>query len=469
VKVILDQAFDITTIFGVEMSLGTGWDVFLFGFLGTVALWIGGAFSAPVLAQWTAKKLEKVMLKLAMFQDIGPILASGLKRRGDVVKLVFIIALTLSVAALAATQGYTDEQFTIREMEFQVGGDYKVAFSSVSDHAPELEALKGVDDVMPLPTLAIEILSTSTVIHGIDAANAQFARWHSNAFKKTSPGIALDSLAKSGSIPGVYVGSEVASFISSKKGDVITIKVLRTDSRTGTSATHKLDVIVLGEFDHAPGGIGQNSLIADLSTVIKLRELTYGEGKGNSNASAYLVGALSGADAAKLSTELNRLAGVTKVFDLVHEIDNIGNQVNYGMPGLLTMMFITALIASLTIAFTFSSIIMKRRLREFAVLQTLGASRGQVYKTAVSESAVLMLVSVIWGILVGLALSFMMNGFFEMIGDFLGRGTLQRVVFIPWAQLALIALATFFGMLLAVAMSAISAARQDLSIATRVI
>jgi ABC-type lipoprotein release transport system permease subunit len=469
VKVILDQAFDITSLFGVEMTLGTGWDAFLFGFLGTVALWIGGAFSAPVLAQWIANKLEKVMLKLAVFRDIGPIIKSGLKRRGDVVKLVFIIALTLSVAALAATQGYTDERFTIRELEFQIGADYRVEFSGVSDHSPELTALKGVDDAMPLPTLAIEILSTPTVINGVDAADAQFARWHANSFKNTSPMVALDNLAQGGSIPGVYVGSEVAALISSRKGDVITIKVSRTDSRTGESATHRLDVVVLGEFDHAPGGIGENSLIADLSTIIRLRELTYGEGEGNSNASTYLVGALSGADAAKLNTDLIRLAGVTKVFDLEHEIDDIGNQVNYGMPGLLTMMFITALIASLTIAFTFSSIIMKRRLREFAVLQTLGASRGQVYKTAVSESAVLMLVSVIWGILVGLALSFMMNGFFEIIGDFLGRGTLKRVVFIPWAQLGLIALATFLGMLLAVAMSAISAARQDLSIATRVI
>ena len=142
---------------------------------------------------------------------------------------------------------------------------------------------------------------------------------------------------------------------------------------------------------------------------------------------------------------------------------------NWGIPGLLTMMFIVALIASLTISFTFSSIIMKRRLREFAVLRTLGASRGQVYKIAISENAVLMMVSVIWGIMIGLGLGYMMNGFFEIVGEILGRGILERVVFIPWLQLGFIALATFVGMLLAVALSAISAARQDLSVATRVI
>ena len=468
-KIILDQAFNITSVFGVEMSLGTGWDVFLFGVLGTGALWIGGAFSAPVLAKWIAHNIEGVMHKLTLFKDIGPIIKSGLKRRGDVVKLVFIIALTLSVASLAVIQGYTDEQFTIREMEFRVGADYRVEFSKLSDHAAQLSGVSGVVEVMPIPTIGVEILSTSTTINGIDASNAGFARWHSNSFKDITPTAALDRLAADESLPGVYVGSGVISFIGAEKGDVITLKIPWSDPVTGNAATKKLEAIVLGEFDHGPGGIGQDALLADLSTIIKLRELTSGTGNGTANATVYLVGGASGANTSKLGADLNRLAGVTKVIDLENEINNIGNQVNYGMPGLLTMMFITALIASLTIAFTFSSIIMKRRLREFAVLQTLGASRGQIYKTAISENAVLMLVSVIWGIMVGLALSFMMNGFFEIIGEFLGRGTLQRVVSMPWLQLALIALATFLGMLLAVAMSAISAARQDLSVATRVI
>jgi len=163
------------------------------------------------------------------------------------------------------------------------------------------------------------------------------------------------------------------------------------------------------------------------------------------------------------------LEGVTGVTDLEHEIENIGNLNNWGIPGLLTMMFIAALIAALTISFTFSSIIMKKRMREFAVLQTIGATRGQVYKIAISENAVLMMVSVVWGIGIGLGLSYLMNGFFEFIGQMLERGVLERLVFVPWLQLGWIALASFIGMLLAVALSAISAARQDLSVSTRVI
>ena len=655
-KTILDRVFDITRIFGIELSLGTGWDIFLFGFLGTIALWIGGAFSAPVIAKWFALKLEKVMLKIKMFKDIGPIIKSGLKRRGDVAKLVFIIALTLSIASLAVIQGYSDEKFTIRELEYQIGADYQVRFSNGSDHTAQVLAVSGVDEVMSLPSMTVEILSSSALIYGIDAGNASFARWHFDSFKGKTPSGALGKLARDDSYPGVYVGSDIASDVRAERGDIITLKVTRTDPVTGNDTTEKLDVRVLGEFDHAPRSISGETLLADHSTILKIRslmnvhniniqgtatvrdgtvasimtdhspdtgikeqlfafnisvidtiavdsvEINWTHGNENDNTSLfpmdgywlgwielddsignltyttyirdlsnntnvssmqtarigdlwdtghvidlsrntgtmggafefnislgvridvhsvranwghgskngeiiltpvngfyigcinldndtgplaytigivdppadigstiYLVEASSDASRSQLTTDLNKLEGVTNVIDLEHELDNIGNEMNWGIPGLLTMMFIVALIASLTISFTFSSIIMKRRLREFAVLRTLGASRGQVYKIAISENAVLMMVSVIWGIMIGLGLSYMMNGFFEIVGEILGRGTLERVVFIPWLQLGLIALATFLGMLLAVALSAISAASQDLSVATRVI
>jgi len=655
-KTILDQVFDRTSIFGINLSMGAGWDIFLFGFLGTIALWIGGAFSAPVLAKWIALKLETITLKIKMFKDIGPIIKSGLKRRGDVVKLVFIISLTLSIASLAVIQGYSDEKFTIRELEYQIGADYQVRFSNGSDHAAQVLAVSGVDKIMSLPSLTVEILSSSTVIYGIDAENASFALWHFDSFEDESSSGALRKLARDDSYPGVYVGSSIANNVGAEKGDIITLKVRRTDAVTGNDTTEKLEVRVLGEFDHAPGGISGDALLADHSTILKIRslmndhnikirrtaavadgtipsimtdnspdtgvrgglfafnisvsdtidvdsvEINWTHGNENENTSLfpmgdhwvgwielddsirnltytiyirdesnntnissmqmarigdfwnpghvidfsrntatmggtfqfnislggridvdsvranwdhggknggiilthtngfyvgsinlyndprpltytisvvappadlgstnYLVDISSGASRGQLTTGLNKMEGVTNVIDLEHELDNIGNEMNWGIPGLLTMMFIVALIASLTISFTFSSIIMKRRLREFAVLQTLGASRGQVYKIAISENAVLMMVSVIWGIMIGLGLSFMMNGFLEIVGELLGRGGLERVVFIPWLQLIFIALATFVGMVLAVALSAISAARQDLSVATRVI
>ncbi len=672
-KVILDRAFDIDEIAGYKLSLGSGWDTFLFVFLGTIALWVGGAFSAPVIAKWAALKLEKVMLKVKTFRDIGPIIKSGLKRRGEVAKLVFIIALTLSIASLSVIQGYSDERFSVRELEYQIGADFQLTFSNSTDHTGQLLEVDGVDRAMPLPSVTVEIYSASVTLYGIDAENAGFAKWHENSFKGESAESALDRLARDDSLPGIYLGRSFASDIGARSGDKLTIKAARLDPVTGNITTERLEAAVLGRFDHVPGAIGKEAVIADHSLVLSIRQLmrdhdlsvpgevqvmqanidpgrvftdhslnsamagmpfvfnitadpssgitsvrvnwSHGEEGGNislfpaqegwmgwtepgmstsdltyriyltdyynnTNSSGlqrvdvgniwapnhildlsppaaeagsaynfnvslgeslrygivkavwshgnkngevilndgsvggsgvsgseggggsgfytgsitlddstlplrynitidnpeadigstkYLVGASKGRSISKTGDRLEVVEGVTNVADLQKEINDIGNKNNWGIPGLLTMMFIASLIAALTISFTFSSIIMKKRQREFAVLQTIGASRGQVYKIAISENSVLMMISVILGITIGIGLSYLMNGFFNIIGELLGRGVLDRLVFIPWLQLILIGAATFIGMLLAVALSAISAARQDLSVSTRVI
>ncbi len=654
-KTILDKGFGIDSIYGFELSISSGWDFFLFGFLGTIALWIGGAFSAPVIAKWAALKLEKVMLRISTFRDIGPIVKSGLKRRGDVAKLVFIIALTLSIASLAAIQGYSDEKFSIRELEYQIGADIQVTFSNDTDHSSEILSVTGVREAMSLPSVTVEVLSSSFTVYGIDAENASFARWHDNSFKDESPSSALEKMSRADDTPGVYLGSDVSSDIGAGEGSIITLKVPRTDPVSGNRTHERMDVRVLGKLDHAPGGIDEEAVLADHSTIRRIRELmnrhdvnipgevnvtrgdgdiitdhsldagmayhpfvlnvsvddavmplsvtvnwTHGTETDNTSlfpvggnwmgwielgastgdltyviytrdihnntiasqlrrvrigdifapnhiidlsrkivtaggtyhfnislgeslrygpvrvswihgersgeialarhasfytgsidlfddtssliyritiddspadmgSTRYLVGISSEATGARVSDELKLMTGVTEVTVLKHELDNIGNQNHWGIPGLLTMMFIASLIASLTISFTFSSIIMKKRQREFAVLQTIGASRAQVYKIAIGENSVLMLISVIFGITIGIGLSYMMNGFFEVVGELLGRGMLERLVFIPWPQLLLMALAAFIGMLLAVALSSRRAARQDLSISTRVI
>ena len=212
------------------------------------------------------------------------------------------------------------------------------------------------------------------------------------------------------------------------------------------------------------GSIILDNIISDLTYTVHIIDPP-----PDLNATTYLLDKEKGADPMVIDRGFDRLFGISSVSDLDQSIDDIGNQMNFGIPGLLTMMFITAIIASFTSAFAFSSIIIKRRLREFAVLQTIGASRWQVYKIAIGENALLMFISVVLGMAVGLCLSYQMNGFFEIMGELLSRGSLTRVVFIPWAILVVIGVAIFLGMLLAVAVSAISAARQDLAVSTRVI
>ena len=253
IKTILDQGFGINSIGGQDLSLGMCWDTICFGFVGTIAMWVGGAFSAPVIAKLVAQKLEKLMLKLNFFKDIGPIIKSGLARRGDVARLIFIIALTLSVATLAVTQGHSDERFSIRELEYRIGADFHVAFTNESDHTTQLMSLDGVDRAMSLPSITVEILNVATTIVGIDAENASFAKWHYDSFADVSPSEALDKLSSDRQLPGIYLGSGIAGNIGAAEGEIVTLKFTGVNPSTGEPTKERLDVKVLGEFDHAPG------------------------------------------------------------------------------------------------------------------------------------------------------------------------------------------------------------------------
>jgi putative ABC transport system permease protein len=189
------------------------------------------------------------------------------------------------------------------------------------------------------------------------------------------------------------------------------------------------------------------------------------------NATLYLLDRENDMDPASVRKSLDRIEYISTYRDLAQEKDDIVDQINFGIPGLLTMMFVASIIAVFTSAFAFSSIIIKRRMREFAVLQTVGASRWQVYKISIGENALVMFISVIMGLLVGIGLSYLMNPFFEGLGTILdiGSKSLTRLVFFPWPIILGISGAIFLGMLAAVAVSAVSAARQDLAVSTRVV
>jgi hypothetical protein len=200
-------------------------------------------------------------------------------------------------------------------------------------------------------------------------------------------------------------------------------------------------------------------------------ELTVIDPENDLNATLFLLDMENGASRSEVRKGLDRNINISDYRDLAQEKDDIVDQINFGIPGLLTMMFVASLIAVFTSAFAFSSIIIKRRMREFAVLQTVGATRWQVYKIAVGENALVMFISVVLGLLVGIGLSYLMNGFFELLGQILqiGSRNLERLVFFPWPVILGISGAIFLGMLGAVAFSAVSAARQDLAVSTRVV
>ena len=658
IKVILDKVFDFNEIMGVRLGFGEGWDTFVFVFLGTIALWVGGALSGPRISQFVSLRTEKLFLRLFFLKDVALVIKSGLRRRGDTAKLVLIIVLTLSVATLAAVQGLTDQRNSERSLEYQIGADFRVSMANKGDFSKQLENISGIEEAMAIPSEIVKVYSSDTFIYGIDAENASYFKWHEDSFREITANEAIKKLDQRADENAVFLGKDIAEDTGLKKGDVFDLTIPRSNPINRSDSEVPMNAVVVGVYDHFPGQIGRSSIVCDHSTLLKIRSLKndkditidgtvkvvqitgeelfidhspdqglwgypfifnisvsddieiervfsnwthtdlgenltlfevdgnymgmahlnssyrpmnytihildkYGninsserismevydnfypnhvldlspvngyegmnytfrfsigpnipirdlylewdQGSRNGNvtpiledgfyiskisldttgkdlgykltvidpendlnATLYLLDMKNGASRSEVRKGLDRNINISDYRDLAQEKEDIVDQINFGIPGLLTMMFVASLIAVFTSAFAFSSIIIKRRMREFAVLQTVGASRWQVYKIAVGENALIMFISVAMGLLVGIGLSYLMNGFFELLGQILqiGSQNLERLVFFPWPIILGISAAIFIGMLGAVAFSAVSAARQDLAVSTRVV
>ena len=135
---------------------------------------------------------------------------------------------------------------------------------------------------------------------------------------------------------------------------------------------------------------------------------------------------------------------------------------------------IVSLIASTLATFIFMSILMEQRKKEFAIMRSYGASKGQVYKVVFSESIIFLLTSVFWGLVIGIGLSMLFNGFFEFIEIFItpfsvmasGSGLERILIFDPQSLFLTIGL-SFVSMLLATYLSVRSTLKASVSTVVR--
>jgi ABC-type antimicrobial peptide transport system permease subunit len=126
-----------------------------------------------------------------------------------------------------------------------------------------------------------------------------------------------------------------------------------------------------------------------------------------------------------------------------HENNERNGGLVFGTPGLLSMMFVVAALASVSSAFVFLSLVLSQRKKELAILQAIGASPNQVVRLVLFEIMSILLVSMVLGVTLGLAVSESFNGFFSVFGFifqlFLGQSApIDRDLIWPWFELVLV-------------------------------
>ncbi|MHA2276256.1 MAG: FtsX-like permease family protein, partial [Candidatus Kariarchaeaceae archaeon] len=400
---ILEQQFD------VDFKLSFLAQVVVNG-LGPFFFWIGGALVGARIVKWVPLKLERIFLSFSFFKDIKRILRSGLRRRGETDRLAIVIVLTLSIATLAAAQGITDEQHSLRTIEWEVGSDFQVNYAFAQNYAPEILGLSINNEKVVQSVLAIgvgptvNILNDAYTIVGIDGSNEyenliagrSTGIWHSDSFDNLSPSSAL-KLMKDNPL-GIFVSSGTLDQTISEVNEEVELTVAAQNLLTGNETSHDLTVKILGTFDHLPGELGGDTLIASPLVINKLRSLSFDLPVSTldgtpMNATKYLFKTKMGDSISNKEINLIREQLRQNIFyasdrSLKAETDDfLTGGGAFGIPGLLSLNFIVSVTAALISTFAFTAILMERRKGEFAVLRAIGAKQRQIYKIAVGENA----------------------------------------------------------------------------------
>jgi len=277
IKVILDKVFDITEIdiwkISIPLGFGEGWDTFIFVFLGTISLWVGGALAGPRISQWIALKAERIFLRLFFLKDVALIIKSGLRRRGDTAKLVLIIVLTLSVATLASVQGLTDQMNTERNLEYKIGADFKVNMINKGDFSAQLENITGIREAMAVPSDLVQVYGSYPTLYGINAENASYFEWHENSFEGMTASEALKKLDERADENAVFFGKDLARDTGIKKGETFELTIPKSNPVSGEEESVIIQAVLVAVYDHFPGELGRSSMVCDHSTFLRIRSL----------------------------------------------------------------------------------------------------------------------------------------------------------------------------------------------------
>jgi len=140
----------------------------------------------------------------------------------------------------------------------------------------------------------------------------------------------------------------------------------------------------------------------------------------------------------------------------------------FGTPGLLSLQFVVASLASIASAFVFLSLVLSQRRKDLAILQAIGASPNQVIRLTLFEILSIVLVSMVLGVILGIGISQAFNGFFSIFGFifqiFGGSSTpIERDLVWPWYELFLVNGAVMIVVILALYFTTKRALNADLA------
>ncbi|MDP7341706.1 MAG: FtsX-like permease family protein, partial [Candidatus Thalassarchaeum sp.] len=462
--------------------------------LGPFFLWIGGAL---VLGRIGAAG-PKILTMLLSWSPAVSDIRRGLRGSGSsesVNRLAVIMLLTLSIVTLAAVQGYTGTIVDERTTSAQTGADMQVQFDSAvteeqaraevmlaiqragDSDISDIDSMTSVADIFTNPKGQNSLIRTWVLFDGHDDTLI----WDAQAI----PGDDIDSVVSAWSGGGFTAGESARGvFQDLETGGEQTIEYTEYDFQMSPN----FEMIVLTTVTESTvtyqGGHrwvpGLSSSEAEQAIVIG--ESSYRQLVGNSTADSYTSTRWffelcdqsneGCADALRaVSAEIANGNGVSAASDwsTAHRDNERNGGLIFGTPGLLSLQFIVASLASVASAFVFLSLVLTQRKRELAILQAIGASPNQVMRLVLFEILSILTVSMALGVVLGLAIAESFNGFFGVFGYifqlFLGQSApIARELVWPWLDLAIVNASVLAAVLIALFYTTRRALQADLAV-----
>ena len=433
--------------------------------LGPFFLWIGGALVLSQIGATGPQILNRLFGWSPAISDIRRGL-SGSGSSQSVSRLSLILLLTLSIVTLAAVQGHTGTLVDERTTNAQNGADLKIQFdTALTEQEARNRVMQSIElindnDISDISSMtSVGTIFTETKDTGVPLLTWVVFDGHEDTLiwdKQAIPGDDIASLADTLSNSGYTAGNLAEDSLDDPiSGSSITL-IYRSYElnefgipiETGSS---EATVSFAGRHQWVPGYSA-----AETNSVIVIGEGTYRQLVGDLTANSYRSSTwmfelcdqtkASCKDALEtLGADLKSRQGVVSASDwsTAHEQNERNGGLIFGTPGLLSMMFVVAALASISSAFVFLSLVLSQRKRELAILQAIGASPNQVVRLVLFEIMSILLVSMILGVTLGLAVAQSFNGFFGVFGFifqlFLGQSApIDRDLAWPWFEIVLV-------------------------------
>ncbi len=398
------------TFFLMELSLGT-------------AAWFFLAYNGSKLSRvGLARISEKLSFALGQKNLIS---AGYLKmRKGRIIPLMVVLALTMSTTIAFAVQSESFRVDLNREVTYAVGADLRIdTTSKFLNYSDTLATVDGVEDIFPVLSTWAGVASTDITVEALDAsAYATIGKFDESSFPNQEAQSVLGDLATTPN--GIIISEFLAGFMNKTVGDNIVLEM------SGVGATQFVSFVVVGTVYTAPGfgyasinDVPPSALGAGFGfqagyTGFALANLDFVSNtiqKDTTN--LFMANLATGTNHTQLFYDLWSLPGVYPTTPQDFNLKGRSLQTALFLntvEGLFSLGFMMSLILSIfALSISLGSVVRERR-KEYAIMRAIGGSQRQIVGMVFSEfSGVViasLLLSLILGAVFGYIMGFILNG-----------------------------------------------------------